>query len=64
MESFRSCRPSQQCLKIKEVIGQTQTDRKGLGLSATKWQSKAEGKDKRDTIINEVRLQEDSRTVD
>ena len=26
-----------ECLKIKEAIGQTQTDRKGLGSSVTKW---------------------------
>ena len=26
-----------ECLKIKEVIGQTQTGRKGLGSSVTRW---------------------------
>ena len=31
---------AKECLKIKEVIGQTQTDRKGLGSSVTKWWSK------------------------
>ena len=40
-------------LKIKEVIGQTQTDCKGLGSSTAKWWSKAEGKEKRDTVIND-----------
>ena len=39
--------PAKECLKIKEVIGQTQTDRKGQGSSAVKWLSKAEGKEKR-----------------
>ena len=38
---------AKECLKIKEVIGQTETDRKGLGSSTAKWWSKAEGKDKR-----------------
>ncbi|RUS80368.1 hypothetical protein EGW08_011865 [Elysia chlorotica] len=52
---------AKECLKIKEVIGQTQTDRKGLGSSTTKWWSKAEGKEKRDMVINEIRLNEDSR---
>ena len=46
-------------LKIKEVIWQTQTDRKVLGSSVTKWWSKAEGKEKRDVVINEIRLNED-----
>ncbi|KAK3758461.1 hypothetical protein RRG08_058731 [Elysia crispata] len=54
---------TKECLKIKEVIGQTQTDRKGLGSSTTKWWSKAEGKEKRDMVINEMRLNEDSRRV-
>ena len=49
--------------KIKEVIGQTQTVRKGLGSSTAKWWSKAEGKEKRDMVINEIRLNEDSRRV-
>ena len=47
---------------IKEVIGQTQTDRKELSSSVTKWWSDAEGKEKRD-VINEIRLNEDSRRV-
>ena len=28
---------AKECLKIKEVIGQTQTGRKGLGSSTAKW---------------------------
>ena len=51
------------CFKIKEVIGQTQTDRTGLGLSTVKCWSEAEGKEKRDMVINEIRLNEDSRRV-
>ena len=50
-----------ECPKIKDAIGQTQTDRKGLGSSTAKWWSKAEGKEKRDMVINEIRLDEDSR---
>ena len=38
---------AKECLQIKEVIGQTQTDRKGLGSSTAKWWSKAEGKEKK-----------------
>ena len=52
---------AKECLKIKTVIGQTQTDRKGLGSSTAKWWSKAEGKEKRDMVINEIRLNEDSK---
>ena len=33
---------------LKEVIGQTQTDRKGLCASVTKWWSEAGSKEKRD----------------
>ena len=54
---------AKECLKIKEVIGQTQTDRKWLGSSTAKWWSKAEGKEKREMVINEIRLNEDSRRV-
>ncbi|KAK3770086.1 hypothetical protein RRG08_040993 [Elysia crispata] len=54
---------AKECLKIKEVIGQTQIDRKEQGPSTVKWWSKAEGKEKRDMVINEIRLNEDSRRV-
>ncbi|KAK3744418.1 hypothetical protein RRG08_000851 [Elysia crispata] len=54
---------AKECLKIKEVIGQTQIDSKELGSSTAKWWSKAEGKEKRDMVINEMRLNEDSRRV-
>ncbi|GFR94466.1 reverse transcriptase [Elysia marginata] len=50
---------AKECLKMKEVIGQTQTDRKGTGSSSVKWWSKTEGKEKRDLIIDEVRQRED-----
>ena len=53
---------AKECLQIKEVIGQTQTDRKGLESSATKW-SKAERQEKRDMVTTEIRLNEDSRRV-
>ncbi|GFO49360.1 reverse transcriptase [Plakobranchus ocellatus] len=41
--------------KMKEVIGQTQTDRRDLGSTTAKWWSKTEGKEKRDMIIDEIR---------
>ncbi|GFR83965.1 polyprotein [Elysia marginata] len=50
-------------LKMREVIGQTQTDRKGLGSTLVKWWSKAEGKEKRDKIIDEVRQRKDFRRI-
>ncbi|GFS04722.1 reverse transcriptase [Elysia marginata] len=37
---------AKECLKMKGIIGQTQTDRKGLGSSSVKWWSKTEGKEK------------------
>ena len=53
---------AKQCLNTEEVIGQTQTDRKGLGWTSTKLWSKTEGKDKRDMVIQEVKyLEEESR---
>ncbi|GFO26851.1 polyprotein [Plakobranchus ocellatus] len=44
-------------LKMKEVIGLALTGRKGLGSEGVKWWSKAEGKEKRDMIIDEIRLE-------
>ncbi|GFS10621.1 reverse transcriptase [Elysia marginata] len=35
---------AKECLRLKEVIGQSQTDRKGLGSSSLKWWSKTEDK--------------------
>ena len=49
--------------KIKEIIVQAQTDCKGLVTSVIKWLSKAEGKEKRDMVINKIQLNEDSRRV-
>ncbi|GFN83458.1 reverse transcriptase [Plakobranchus ocellatus] len=54
---------SKECLRMKEVIGQTQTDRKGHGSTTDKWWSKTEGKEKRDIIIDEIRNKEDSTRV-
>ena len=61
-KAVKSYRSSQRILKIKEVMGQTQTDRKGLGSPVTKWWSKSDGKEKK-MVINEIRLNEDSRRV-
>ena len=54
---------AKECLKIKEMVGQTQTDSKELVSSTAKWWSKEEGKEKRDMVINEIWLNEDSRRV-
>ncbi|GFN84732.1 reverse transcriptase [Plakobranchus ocellatus] len=48
---------------MKEVVGQTQTDRRGLESTTAKWWSKTEGKEKRDMIIVEIRNEEDSARV-
>ena len=45
---------TKECLMIGGAIEQTQTGRKGLGSSVTKWLIKAEGKEKRDMVINEI----------
>lgn len=46
-------------LRIKEIIGHTQTNRQGLGSSKMEWWSKAKGKAKRDMVIQEIRKEED-----
>ena len=46
MESCQSYRRTKECLKTKEAIGQTQTDRKGLRSSTAKWWSKQKGRRK------------------
>ncbi|GFN97769.1 reverse transcriptase [Plakobranchus ocellatus] len=43
---LRTFRKRKGGLKMKKVIGLTQTGRKGLGSEGIKWWSKAEGKDK------------------
>ncbi|GFN81670.1 motile sperm domain-containing protein 2-like [Plakobranchus ocellatus] len=48
---------------MKEVIGQTQTDRRGLGSTTAKWWSKTKGKEKRNMIIDEIRSKENSTRV-
>ncbi|GFO39080.1 reverse transcriptase [Plakobranchus ocellatus] len=54
---------AKECLKMKKVIGETQTDRRGLGSTTAKWWSKTEDKEKRDMIIDEIRNKEDSTRV-
>ena len=54
---------AKECLKIKEVIWQTQSVYKGLVSSVTSWWSKVEGKEKRDMVIDKIRLNKDSRRV-
>ena len=49
--------------RFKEVIGQTQTDSKWQGSSTAKWWSNAERREKRDMVINEIRLNENSRRI-
>ena len=63
MESLQARDQVKECLKIKEVFGQTQTDCKGLGSSVTKSWSKSKGKEKREIFVNEIRLNADSRRV-
>ena len=46
-------------LRLKEIMGHTQNNRQGLGCTEMKWWSKAEGKEKRDMVIQEVRQEED-----
>ncbi|GFO17135.1 reverse transcriptase [Plakobranchus ocellatus] len=49
-------------LKMKEIIGLTQSGRKELGSRGVKWRSKTGDKEKRyDMIIDEFRLEEDSK---
>ena len=57
--SCLSRRPSQRV--PQEEIGRTEPDRKGLGSSTAKLWSKAEGKQRRDMVINKIQLNEDSR---
>ena len=45
--------------KMKEIIGHTQTNRKGLGSSKMEWWSKTKGKAKRDMVIQEIREEEE-----
>ena len=53
-----------QLKKYLEVIGQTLTDLKGLGSCRVKCWTKGEGKEKRDMVIYEMQLNENSRRVE
>ena len=66
MDSARPSCPSytaKESLKIREIIGHTQTNRQGLGSTKTEWWSKAKGKAKRDMMIQEMRKEEDQKRL-
>ena len=50
-------------LRMKEIIGHTQTNRLGLGSSKMEWWSKAKGKAKRDMVLQEIRSEENKKRV-
>ena len=52
---------AKESLRTKEITGHTQTNRLGLGSTEMKWWSKAEGKEKRDMVIQELRKEEDAK---
>ena len=52
---------AKESLKLKEIIGHTQSGRQGLGSQPMKWWSKAGKKEGRDMIIQEVRSDEDQK---
>ena len=60
-KAYEAIEASKESLKLKEVIGLTQTNRQGLGHSTANWLSRASGKEKRDMIINDVRKDEDNK---
>lgn len=50
---------SKEALKLKEIIGHTQSNRAGLGLTSRKLYSKAHAKERRNMIIDEIRGEEE-----
>ena len=50
-------------MRIKEIVGHTQTNRQGLGATKMEWWSKTKGKAKRDMVIAEIRNEEDKNRV-
>ena len=52
---------AKESLKIKEIVGYTQTNRQGLGSTKMEWWSKAKGKAKRDLVIQEIKTEEDAK---
>ena len=50
-------------LAFNEVIGLTQLGRQGLGVNEKKWLSQANGKDRRDMVIQEVGNEEDNKRL-
>ena len=54
---------AKESLKIREIIGHTQTNRLGLGATKMEWWSKTKGKAKRDMVIQEIRDKKDQSRV-
>ena len=50
-------------LKMKEIMGHTQETRQGLGMNKMSWWSEANGKQKRDLVIQAIRQDEDKKRV-
>lgn len=54
---------ARESLQLKEVIGITQTNRRGFGYGDTIWWSKASTKQRREMILREIRDDEEKRRV-
>ncbi|MCG8432275.1 MAG: hypothetical protein MJA29_14040, partial [Candidatus Omnitrophica bacterium] len=54
---------AKESLELKEVIGYTQTNRRGFGHGDAKWWSKANTKERRDMVINEIREDEETKRI-
>ena len=63
MESKDTIISAKENLAFKEVIGLTQTGRQGLGVNEKKWWSQANGKDRCDMVIQEVRNKDDNKRL-
>ena len=63
MESKDIIISAKENLAFKEVISFTQTGKQDLGVNEKKWWSQANGKDRRDMVIQEVRNEEDNKRL-
>ena len=54
---------AKESLKLKEILGHTQSNRRGLGFTKMEWWSRTKGKAKRDMVIKELRNEEDNKRI-
>jgi hypothetical protein len=63
-QAHKAVHEAKETAQLKEIMGHTQTTRRGFGHGGNQWWSKATKKGQRDIVIGEVRnIEEEKRLV-